>query len=284
MGVIGNKSRTGMTNSPEMRKHISEALKGTKCGLGNKSRKGQKRSPEEIAKQRATIESKAPRHCSDAHKRKLSELRKGKPHPAHDKVVAMGKANKGRHATDEARLKMSLARKGKKVSDEAKYKNSCSHKGKPRSESVKQALRDYWEKHKELRHEIGKAAWSDPDKVKIMVSNMRMARQAKPNKVENKILDLLNKYFPNEWEYVGNGKLVIDRKCPDFVRNHGNNQLIELFGDYWHRGENPQDRIDLFKKNGYDTLVIWQSDIKKLHEDGIVCRIQEFMNVATSKD
>ncbi len=82
MGMKGNKSRTGMVNSPEMRKHISEGLKGNKCGLGNKSRTGQKRSHEEIAKQIATREATGVNFHTDETKRKLSEQRKGKPHPA----------------------------------------------------------------------------------------------------------------------------------------------------------------------------------------------------------
>jgi hypothetical protein len=278
MGVVGNKSRTGMVNSPEMRKHISEALKGTRCGLGNKSRTGQKRSREEIEKGIATRIANGGFHHTEETKRKIAESHKGlKP------CIGLKNALGYRH-TEEAKQAMSVTRKGRKVSDYVRYKISRGNLGKHRSEPTKQTLRVYWAAHKEEQREIGMKAWSDPGKVKIMVSNMRLARQASPNKVESRILDLLNKYFPNEWEYVGNGKLVIDKKCPDFVRNHGNNQLIELFGDYWHKGENPQDRIDLFKKHGYDTLIIWQSDIKRLHEDGLASRISEFMGIVTSKE
>lgn len=43
-------------------------------------------------------------------------------------------------------------------------------------------------------------------------------------------------------------------------------KLIELFGDYWHKGEDPQDRINIFKKFGYDTLVIWESELKDINK------------------
>lgn len=272
MGVVGNKSRTGMTNSPEMRKNISEALKGTRCGLGNKSRTGQKRSPEEIAKGIATRLANGGFKHTEETKRKIAEGHKGIK-----TCTGLQNALGFRH-TEEAKLKMSQDRKGRIVPDYIRYKMSRGRMGIPATEEMKQALRDYWAQHKELQIEIGKLAWKDPDKVKIMVGNMRLARQARPNRVEDRILSMLNTFFPNEWKYVGNGGLVLGRCCPDFVRKNGVNQLIELYGDYWHKGENPQDRIDLFKGHGYDTLIIWQSEFDRLGEEVISNRIREFMN------
>ena len=40
-------------------------------------------------------------------------------------------------------------------------------------------------------------------------------------------------------------------------------KLIELYGDYWHRGQDPQDRIDLFKDAGYECLVIWEHELNE---------------------
>jgi hypothetical protein len=57
---------------------------------------------------------------------------------------------------------------------------------------------------------------------------------------------------------------VVAGKCPDFVNVNGQKKIIELFGDYWHRGQNPQDRIDVFKPFGYETLVIWQRELEDL--------------------
>lgn len=36
-------------------------------------------------------------------------------------------------------------------------------------------------------------------------------------------------------------------------------------GDYWHKGQNPQDRIDCFTPFGYRTLVIWESELKNIN-------------------
>lgn len=83
----------------------------------------------------------------------------------------------------------------------------------------------------------------------------------KPNKQEKRLLKLIRENnLP--FKYVGNGKLVIDSYCPDFVATNGQKRIIELFGDYWHQGENEEERIRLFKQFGFETLVIWEHDLK----------------------
>lgn len=254
MGTVGNKSRTGMTNSPEMRKHISDSLKGTRCGLGNKSRTGQKRSPEEIAKQIETKRERGNLCHTEETKRKISETKKGKPHPH-------GSTGKGWKHSEEQKRKWSEERKGRKWAEESKQKLSKSKKGHKVSEEHRQKIRDYWAKHKEEQREIGKKAWNNGDKTNKMLQNMFKARFIKPNKIETFILELLDEYYPYEWSYVGDGTLVIGGKCPDFSRNHGHNHLIEFYGDYWHEGDNEQDRIDHFKKYGYETIIIWEKQV-----------------------
>ena len=88
------------------------------------------------------------------------------------------------------------------------------------------------------------------------------AMNAKPNKPETLLIELLNNNFPNEWKYVGNYKFWIDGKNPDFMNVNGRKLLIELYGDYWHRNDNPQNRINYFKKFGFDCLVLWESEIR----------------------
>jgi len=76
------------------------------------------------------------------------------------------------------------------------------------------------------------------------------------------ILDIiLQKFFPNEWKYVGNGEFILAGKCPDFVNINGKKKIIEMFGDYWHKNDNGENRKNLFKQFGFDTLIIWQSDL-----------------------
>jgi len=43
---------------------------------------------------------------------------------------------------------------------------------------------------------------------------------------------LLDKHFPGEWRYTGNGDTLIGGKSPDFLNVNGQKAVIELFGDY----------------------------------------------------
>lgn len=98
------------------------------------------------------------------------------------------------------------------------------------------------------------------------------ALHQKPNKLEKNINSLLDKYFPNEWKYVGSGEVIINGLCPDFIHNN-KKLIIEVFGDRFHDqnkaffkiGENAKEgyRIKKFAECGYSTLILWESDIKK---------------------
>jgi hypothetical protein len=114
----------------------------------------------------------------------------------------------------------------------------------------------------ERKRAKSKALWKNDEYVK----KLHKAYNIKPNKPETIILNLLNDLYPNEWKYTGDFSFMINGKNPDFVNCNGQKKLIELFGDYWHEGENPQDRIDIFKPFGYETLVIWEHELKDIKE------------------
>lgn len=93
------------------------------------------------------------------------------------------------------------------------------------------------------------------------IANQIKARYTRPNKIETQLMKMLEGNFPSEWKYVGNGDIIIGLKCPDFTNINGKKALIELFGDYWHRNDNPNKRIQHFAKYGYDTLIIWEHEL-----------------------
>jgi very-short-patch-repair endonuclease len=282
MGVIGNKSRTGMTNSPEMRANISKGLLGNKCGLGNKSRKGQKRSQDEIQKGRETRKARYPNgfHHTEETKCKIAEAhRGGKKSPEEIKRrldTIKGKYPDGLPVSLKTREKISKAGKGRRHTAETKAKISAKHMGKVTSEETKAKLSKYWSKRKDEVVARGKKAWENPEKVAKMIANMLKARHRRPNKLEESFQVFLGRNFPNEWRYVGNGSFILGGKCPDFVNVNGRKQIIEIFGDYWHQGENEDDRIKVFAEFGYDTLVLWESEIKSASEEELAARVREF--------
>ena len=205
-------------------------------------------------------------HSEEA-KSKISEAFSGEKHPLW-----------GTHPSEESREKMSKSHKGqipwnkgKTFSEEYRKKLSESHKGIFPSEETKKKLSEVRKGHpgymkgkkhsEEARRKMSLAGKgrkkSDEHLKKIMQSN-----GMKPSKPELELGDLLTEIFPGEYRYVGNGEFVIGGKCPDFINVNGKKKIIELFGDYWHRGENPQDRIDVFKPFGFETIVIWESELK----------------------
>ena len=79
---------------------------------------------------------------------------------------------------------------------------------------------------------------------------------------------MINDICLNEYKFVGDGKIFIAGFVPDFININGQKKIIELYGDYWHKDTQEKDkyRIDTFKKYGYDTLVIWEHELKDLEK------------------
>lgn len=103
--------------------------------------------------------------------------------------------------------------------------------------------------------EKAKERWKDSEFAKKVFGTRGLSKE------ENKLFAVLQENWPNYWHYVGNGKLRIGGKYPDFI-NKEHKKIIELWGDYYHKGQNPQDRIDLFKQHDYSCIVIWASELK----------------------
>jgi hypothetical protein len=106
--------------------------------------------------------------------------------------------------------------------------------------------------------EENKRRWADPDYKQRVVTKIRSMTH--PNKAEVRLAEQLGP----TWKFVGNGELIINGKCPDFQSLINPTQLLELFGDYWHRGEDPQARINEFVPFGYQVAVVWEHDIEVL--------------------
>lgn len=83
-------------------------------------------------------------------------------------------------------------------------------------------------------------------------------RPTKPERVFNELTPEEVRYIGNRtwWRKLPNGKY----KNPDF-KVTGQNKVIEVHGDYWHRGEDPQELINQYKQIGLDCLVIWENEI-----------------------
>jgi len=84
----------------------------------------------------------------------------------------------------------------------------------------------------------------------------------KPNKLERRVEAYLDEHFPSEWKF-NNGDFVISGFFPDFVNINGQKALIEVFGDYFHRGENPNRKKTIYRNCGFACVVIWEHEFNQ---------------------
>lgn len=155
--------------------------------------------------------------------------------------------------------------KGKKIgnySEERRKGLSLSHTGLKYPNRKKAT-----EETKNIIRKVSTEQWKNPEYIKKQIK----ARKVSQNKTEKKLENILQNILGNKYLFVGDGKFILAGKCPDFL-NKDDNKIIELYGNYWHRNDNPSDRIELFRKEGYETLVIWENELKdiKFLEEKIV--------------
>jgi len=160
--------------------------------------------------------------------------------------------SRGHRVSDEAKLRMSTDRKGKPMSDETRQKMSVSRLEK----------------------------WRDQTYRQYTIRASHVAQNKHPNGPETIIGRMLAEIVPNEWAFVGDGKVWIESCNPDFINVNGKKQAIEHFGDYWHGErarkyqETEEGRTAILAKYGYSLLVIWEHELK--HPEAVMLRIKEF--------
>ena len=101
----------------------------------------------------------------------------------------------------------------------------------------------------------------------------RLARQ-EPNNAEMTLFGIMC-YLGMPYRYTGNGQFLLMGKCPDFV-HLSDRKIIELYGERWHRPEEEQQRIDLFARSDYHTLVVWQKELGPKNRKILYHRLLEF--------
>lgn len=266
MGVKGqvawNKGKKDCY-SEETRKKMSEARKGLipwNKGKKGLPRKGAPHTDETKEKIRLiNIGKKA----SEETKAKMSLSQQGRKHS--EETIAKIKATKAKNPfrwSEED--KQRIGKQSKERAEITKPKRSASMMGKTHSQATRMIMR------KNLL-----AAWSDISFKERMLKAQRKGMAVRPNKPETFLLNILNNIYPGEWKYTGDFSFIINGKNPDFTNINGKKKLIEMYGDYWHKGQNPQDRIDLFKRFGWETLIIWEHELKS--EDNVKSMISEFV-------
>lgn len=102
-----------------------------------------------------------------------------------------------------------------------------------------------------------------------------------PNRPEKQLQHLLDKAFPDEWRFTGDGSLIIGGLNPDFTNCQGKKFLIELFGTHWHNRyglawhQTELGRVMAFNALGFQCLVIWEHELDD--EDSLRKKVIVFM-------
>ena len=211
--------------------------------------------------------------CGEALKSKNSKYRPGHfPRSSRTREKMSGSSHPmyGKHHTKETIKKMSKSLSGKHHSEETKRKISKSKIGGRHSKEVRKRIsislsgRHLSKDTKKKMSENLKSCWRDSD----YQEKMRKLRGLKPNKSEQKLDALLQELTFGEYKYVGDFQFFLGGKNPDFMNVNGQKKLIELFGNHWHnkkkfpKRQTPEQRIKYFLKYGFDTLILWESELK----------------------
>lgn len=168
--------------------------------------------------------------------------------------------NYGLSPTDETKQKIREARARQVITEEIRKKMSLNNarywKGKVKSERHLRKIMSAW--------------------------------NIKPNKVEQRLIDIIHKYsLP--FKYVGDGKVILGGLNPDFINTDGSKQLVEIFGRAFHDPKFPRRvripsiagqesyRKAVYASLGFDCLVMWDDEMKQLSDREIANRIRRFI-------
>jgi very-short-patch-repair endonuclease len=238
--------------SVRKRKALRKAMLGNTIWLGRKHSKETKKKMSEW-------------QLGENNCQKRPEVRR-KNSMAHKGVVVSGetrkklsKAGKGRIVTKETRMKIAEKNKGQKRTKAQCKRISESQKGKTLSKETRKKMSKSMTKlckeGKHLQH-------------LLQISNM--AKFGRKNKAEWRLHRMLMRLYPKMWLFTGNGRQRIGGKVPDFTHVRLK-RVIELFGKHWHEESFTGKRNDNhvsgrkrhFKGYGYQTVIIWDSELKK---------------------
>ncbi len=199
---------------------------------------------------------------------------------------------KGHKLTDEQKdnhrvrmLGLSSPMRDRKHSIETKKKMSLARLGKPRNYDVvftsevrsriSNKLKELWKGQEYRDHQMKNSivAMHTVSSIQKSLPKILQSRKNRPNNLERRLIDLLKK-FSLPFDYVGDGKVIIVDKCPDFI-NKDKRLLIELCGSYWHTEEEIDRKVKFYKKYNFDTLVIWDYELE--NQERLVKKIKDFL-------
>lgn len=150
-------------------------------------------------------------------------------------------------------------------------KNMPEEKKNKRLEDIGKSYSTYWkslspEAKQEHRNKIG---LGQKRRLESLTEEERATRSRDLhithetiNIPENSLRAYLDKNFPGEWVYNGQGQadIILGGKIPDFV-DLKTKRVIEILGTYWHNIKEVELKINHYKTYGWTCIVLWDYEV-----------------------
>ena len=193
--------------------------------------------------------------------------------------------NYGKKQTEDWKQNISKSLKGKiswdkgltKETDERIKERSQSMIGRIQTQITRKKISEssikMWNnpKHHLRMSKQMKKQWQNDEYREKVLRNLNKTLMQRPTKLEQSFIEFFSRNtLP--FKYVGDGKLIIGGKIPDFVETNGKKIVLEVgnkeeknwrFGD-WKKYE--LERINHFEKNGWKCLVFWDCQLDSEEE------------------
>jgi len=159
--------------------------------------------------------------------------------------------------TEETKIKMRKPHKG------VVWNKGLTKETDKRVEKYANNVRKWNIENSDQLSRRAKEQWGNFAVAKSMIKGLHR----KPNKKELALFNEISTLYPNNYSLNTHAEIIIlGGKVPDIVNINGEKKLIELYGDYWHKDDNPNDRISYFRQFGWSCLIVWENELKNKEE------------------
>lgn len=254
--------KKSISENKERSRKITESLTGKPSGM-----LGKHHTPETKLKigdaERGDKNHMFGKHRSEATKRKIS---KANSNPSEETRKKMSNAQKGRTKEEYEYIQRKSDLITGRTKENYDYLKKSSEKRKILCKNPTPAMiKGYKKQGDKLRGRKRPFMIGDknPMKREEVLQKALKSLKVKPNKMEKELNNIIQYILPNEYKTnVKANVLTLSGKIPDFVNVNGKKKLIEFNGDYWHTEEETEKRVELFKSLGWETLIIWEHELK----------------------
>jgi len=266
---------------PEVREKIRLAKLGNTCGRGNKGKK--KAPPSEATRHKLSLAQKGKQRSLETRTKISQALMGRKLSEGHKRSLSLGQHRRFSDPKEREKIgRNNLAYWGKLTNEKRAaiikplHESNRDWSSRPGGDARRRAIsvsnaRAWGLKTPEERHQIGcKAATT------AMSRGSKHLPKTRPNRPEKKLWRLLATLFPNSYKYTGAGEVWIGNRNPDFMNVNGRKAVVELWGDYWHAGDDPERLTQHYHQYGFSCLIVWEHELATEHAPALVDKLTGF--------